>query len=145
MKIAVVVAAGILLGGCGSRRHLTESHGRANREAFSRQTVNPKAGTGPQTKSGLDSQEAAIVVKNYQKASAREGGGESAGDRGRVPFAAAAGADHPGASDPFDRRAAGAGELREREILRTLLMSRRTGVRHSQHYEGGPGRHREDT
>jgi hypothetical protein len=53
------------------RSHLTASHGRAYRQAFARQAVNPQAGATHgqgQKVQGLDSQEAATISKNYRRA-----------------------------------------------------------------------------
>jgi hypothetical protein len=68
--IAVVVGA---LAGCGDRARLTQSHGRAYKEAFARQAMNPNAGAQAKTPKGLDSQEAAIVSDNYRRGLAAKG------------------------------------------------------------------------
>jgi hypothetical protein len=93
MTRTLVLAAALPLtfAGCGGRRHLTESHGRAYRETFAKQTVNPHAGVGDQRKPGLDSQEAAMVVKNYRKTLERESGGSEEG-RGLILVAPQPGA-----------------------------------------------------
>jgi len=72
LTFAGLAVAGLaLLGGAGcDRAKMTESHGRAYREAFARQIANPAAATkgqpGP-VQQGLDSQEAAIVSNTYRK------------------------------------------------------------------------------
>jgi hypothetical protein len=68
MRILFAILA---LAGCGTRAHLTESHARAYREAFSRQAANPSA--QPRTPRGLDAQEAAAVVAGYRTQIAPKG------------------------------------------------------------------------
>jgi hypothetical protein len=65
----VLFIAALALGGAAcDRSKLTESNGRAYREAFSRQVANPSAAmTAQRTQQGLDSQEAAIVSKTYRQ------------------------------------------------------------------------------
>jgi hypothetical protein len=53
---------------CGSRAHLTKSHGRSYHTAFARQDAAPAHRTQPvQALTGLDSQEAAIVASSYRR------------------------------------------------------------------------------
>lgn len=59
--------------GCGDRSHLTESYGRAHREAFARQVADPGAGERAKAPKGLDAQEASIVVDTYRKQLAPKG------------------------------------------------------------------------
>ena len=75
-KLQTSLAALALVAACGAgacdRAHLTASHGRANREAFTAQVANPNAGNRPAPGSerrvqGLDSQEAAIVSQTYRR------------------------------------------------------------------------------
>jgi hypothetical protein len=62
------VAVGALwVGGC-DRTYMTPSHGRAYRETFAAQTVNPDRQTEARAVHGLDSQEAAIISASYRKA-----------------------------------------------------------------------------
>jgi hypothetical protein len=68
MRILIAMLA---LAGCGTRAHLTESHARAYREAFSRQAANPNARA--RTPRGLDAQEAAAVVAAYRTQIAPKG------------------------------------------------------------------------
>jgi hypothetical protein len=49
------------------RTYLTPSHGRAYRETFAVQTVNPQRQTEGKFVQGLDSQEAAIIASTYRK------------------------------------------------------------------------------
>jgi hypothetical protein len=65
--IALLLAVGGV--GC-DRTNLSPNHGRAYREAFARQAVDPLAGEKPRNTRvfhGLDSQEASIVAKTYRK------------------------------------------------------------------------------
>jgi hypothetical protein len=64
--------------GCFNRTHLTDNYGRAYRQAFERQAVNPNAGASAKAPTGLDALEASIVVDTYrtqlsQKAGSNEG------------------------------------------------------------------------
>jgi hypothetical protein len=63
----VVLLAATGLGACGSRAHLSPSFGRANRQAFERQAIDPYAGYRHQSVGGLDSQEAAIVATTHRR------------------------------------------------------------------------------
>ena len=76
MKIGILVVIGLALGvsGCAARTHLTESHGRAYRQALAQQAVNPRAGEKAPVNRGLDSQEAAVIAQNYRGSLAPEGG-----------------------------------------------------------------------
>jgi len=67
--LALVLGLGGALGlaGC-DRTYMTPSHGRAFREAFAVQTVNPNRRTEASAVHGLDSQEAAIISAGYRKA-----------------------------------------------------------------------------
>jgi len=59
---------GLLAGGQGcARTHLTATHGQAYHQAFAVQTVNPNRSTDAKAIQGLDSQEAAIVSRNYRQ------------------------------------------------------------------------------
>src|SRR5262245_38513038 len=52
--------------GCG-RAYMTPTHGRAYRQSFAVQTVNPDRRTEAKAVQGLDSQEAAIISSGYRK------------------------------------------------------------------------------
>ena len=75
-KLNLLLSLLVLGVGCGSRATLTRTHGRAYREAFAKQAVNPNAG-GTAAKTGLDSHEAAAVVKSYRRGMEK---GSSEGD-----------------------------------------------------------------
>jgi len=65
--IALLLAVGAV--GC-DRTNMGNTHGRAYREAFARQALDPLAGEKPRNArvfQGLDSQEASIVAKTYRK------------------------------------------------------------------------------
>jgi hypothetical protein len=64
----LVLAFSLLLGtgAACDRTYLTPSHGRAYRQAFAVQTVNPGRQTDATAVHGLDSQEAAIVAQTYR-------------------------------------------------------------------------------
>jgi hypothetical protein len=65
---ATLLVAGAALLACGSRAHLTESHGRSYNAAFARQGAEPAHRTRPaQALTGLDSQEASIVATSYRR------------------------------------------------------------------------------
>jgi hypothetical protein len=66
--LAGTMLAGILTlaGGC-DRSYLTASHGRAFRESFAAQTVNPDRRSDAKSVTGLDSQEASIIAGTYRK------------------------------------------------------------------------------
>ena len=71
-SIALLALCAALGAAACDRAHLTASHGRANREAFSRQVANPNAATKPAAANGhavqgLDSQEAAIIARTYRE------------------------------------------------------------------------------
>jgi hypothetical protein len=58
-----VIAAALLGAGC-AREHLSPAFGRANREAFAAQPVNPaKAAKAPSQ--ALDTQEAEVIARSY--------------------------------------------------------------------------------
>jgi hypothetical protein len=59
------VSAGV--GGC-DRTYLTPTHGRAYRQVFAVQTVNPNRRVEANAVHGLDSQEASIISANYRRA-----------------------------------------------------------------------------
>ena len=59
--------------GCFSRAHLSENHGRAYRQAFLRQAVNPPSAASSKTPKGLDALESTIVVDTYRKGLAPQG------------------------------------------------------------------------
>lgn len=72
----------LALSGCASRAHMTDSHGRSNRAAFTAQMANPQAGQKARPLPGLDAQEAGIVARNYRRSlvtkgtpSSQDGGG----------------------------------------------------------------------
>lgn len=66
----------VLAAGCAERTHLTASYGRAYHLAFAGQVANPKTLETPKSaKTGLDSQEAAIVAKTYRAGLAGKGTG----------------------------------------------------------------------
>jgi hypothetical protein len=71
MRSSILILA-LLAAGCGSRLHLTTSHGRAHREAFGRQVANPAGQSSPPR--GLDAQEAAAIVSGYRGQLAPRGG-----------------------------------------------------------------------
>ena len=77
----VLFTTALALGGCASRVHLTESHGRSNRAVLSAQVANPEAGAKARPLPGLDAQEASIVARNYRRSLATKGG-QSNDDRG---------------------------------------------------------------
>ena len=75
-----VLAVGALASGVGcSRAYMTPSHGRAYREAFAVQTVNPDKQTDAKAVMGLDSQEASIISGTYRRGLApqQQGGGDT--------------------------------------------------------------------
>jgi hypothetical protein len=65
----------VLAGAACDRTNLTSTHGRAYRQAFAVQTVNPDRQTDPKAVHGLDSQEAAIIANTYRKGLGPAGGG----------------------------------------------------------------------
>ncbi|HET6284643.1 MAG TPA: hypothetical protein VFH73_27045 [Polyangia bacterium] len=71
-RIAVVALAMLLMAGAAAcdRTNLGANHGRAYRQLFARQAVDPLAGEKPRSArvfQGLDSQEASIVARTYRK------------------------------------------------------------------------------
>jgi hypothetical protein len=65
--IALLLAVGAV--GC-DRTNMGAAHGRAYREAFARQALDPLAGEKPRNGrvyQGLDSQEASIVARTYRR------------------------------------------------------------------------------
>jgi len=73
MKLTRLLVVGGLMGALGTsvacdRTYMTPNHGRAYREAFAVQTVNPDRQNNPKAVHGLDSQEAAIISASYRKA-----------------------------------------------------------------------------
>ena len=76
----------LLLGAAGcDRTYLGATHGRAYREVFARQAVDPLAGEKPRNTrvyQGLDSQEASIVAKTYRAGLAPK----TAGDNQQSPM-----------------------------------------------------------
>jgi hypothetical protein len=76
MKSAIRIAlvAGLAFSGtaCGSRQHLTATHGRAVTRALTAQVVHPEAGDKARTLPGFDAQESSIVVKGYRTSLAPE-------------------------------------------------------------------------
>ena len=64
--VAALLALGLCSTGCFSRLHMSDKFGRANRQAFERQAVNPPSATSAKTPKGLDALEAGIVVETYR-------------------------------------------------------------------------------
>lgn len=73
---------GIIAAGCAGRVRLTESHGRANRQAFAKQAVNTTGSGQRGPTPGLDAQDASIVVKTYRRSLSTKAG--SSQDEGLV-------------------------------------------------------------
>jgi hypothetical protein len=68
LGMLTVVTALLTLGGAGcDRTYLTPTHGRAYRQIFAVQTVNPDRKADPNAVHGLDSQEASIIAHSYRK------------------------------------------------------------------------------
>jgi hypothetical protein len=61
----ILVLAGLASAGCFSRAHMSDNYGRAYKQAFARQAVNP-AGSSAKSPRGLDALEAGIVVETYR-------------------------------------------------------------------------------
>jgi hypothetical protein len=78
LAIALLGLGALATSGCFSRAHMTENYGRAYKQAFERQAVNPGAGATSKTPKGLDALEAGIVVETYRKQLTPGGGGASA-------------------------------------------------------------------
>ena len=74
-----ILAVGAVASAVGcSRMYMTPTHGRAFREAFALQTVNPDKQTDPKAVMGLDSQEASIISASYRRGlSPQQAGGAS--------------------------------------------------------------------
>jgi type IV pilus biogenesis protein CpaD/CtpE len=72
LAISLVVLA---CAGCFNRAHMTEHYGRAYRQAFDRQVVNPSGVAANKYPKGLDALEASIVVETYRTQLAPKGGG----------------------------------------------------------------------
>jgi hypothetical protein len=73
--LGVVLAVAALGGaGCFSRAHMSKNYGRAYKEAFERQAVNPGAGSTPKTSKGLDAMESSAVVQTYRSQLSPKGG-----------------------------------------------------------------------
>jgi hypothetical protein len=73
MKLTRLLVVGAAMAAlCASaacdRTYMTPTHGRAYREAFAKQTVNPDRQSEAKAVHGLDSQEAAIISASYRKA-----------------------------------------------------------------------------
>jgi len=64
--VAALLALGLASSGCFSRLHMSDKHGRAYKQAFERQAVNPPSATSVKTPKGLDALEAGIVVETYR-------------------------------------------------------------------------------
>jgi hypothetical protein len=89
MTRTTIIALGLLFGsGCFSRTHLTESHGRSTRAAFSAQAANPDAANKPHKQPGLTAHEAKIVLNNFDRAHTAKGA-SAAEDQGMVIMAPA--------------------------------------------------------
>jgi hypothetical protein len=73
----------ILTLGC-DRTYLTPSHGRAYRETFAVQTVNPRRHAEAKSVQGLDSQEASIIAHTYRKLLAPTTAGSGDQNQGQV-------------------------------------------------------------
>ena len=76
--VLIVAAAAVGAGGC-ARTYLTPTHGRAYRQTFAVQTVNPNRQVEANAVHGLDSQEASIISANYRKALAPKSDPSAAG------------------------------------------------------------------
>jgi hypothetical protein len=74
MRIAAVLGLAAGLGACGSRQHLTATHGRAFSDVTARQTANPNGTEGKAVK-GLDSQEASVITGEYRQTLGGKNGG----------------------------------------------------------------------
>jgi hypothetical protein len=76
MKNAVwisLLALGLSSTGCFNRAHMSEHYGRAYRQAFERQVVNPAGVGSSRFPKGLDALEAGIVVETYRTQLAPKG------------------------------------------------------------------------
>jgi hypothetical protein len=65
-SLALAILLGLGAAAC-DRTYLTPSHGRAYRQAFTVQMVNPGRQTEASAVHGLDSQEAAIISQSYRR------------------------------------------------------------------------------
>jgi len=72
--ILTIALAGLALSGCFSRVHLSKNYGRAYKQAFQRQAVNPPSAASSKTPKGLDALESSIVVDTYRKGLTPQGG-----------------------------------------------------------------------
>ena len=81
MTIRMMTMAGLVAlasAGCFSRLHMSEHHGRAYKQAFARQAVNPPGQASAKTPKGLDALESTIVVETYRRGLAASQGGSGA-------------------------------------------------------------------
>jgi type IV pilus biogenesis protein CpaD/CtpE len=71
-RVLLGLALAALGAGC-AKPHLTATYGRATREAFARQMVNPAGKADSRGITALDSQEAALVTAAYRRTTAPRG------------------------------------------------------------------------
>jgi hypothetical protein len=69
----IVLALAASSSACFNRAHMSEHYGRAYRQAFERQVVNPTGGASNRYPKGLDAVEAGIVVETYRTQLAPKG------------------------------------------------------------------------
>ena len=74
--MVILALAGLASTGCFSRAHMTDNYGRAYKQAFARQAVNP-GGSNAKSPKGLDALEAGIVVDTYRAQLAPKSQGSS--------------------------------------------------------------------
>jgi hypothetical protein len=77
-----VLLGWLAVGGAAcDRTYLTPTHGRAYRQIFAAQTVNPGRQTEANAVHGLDSQESAIISQGYRHSLGRDPAGAASGSQ----------------------------------------------------------------
>jgi hypothetical protein len=102
----VMVLFAMLCGSGCDRTYLTPTHGRAYRQIFAAQAVNPPRPAEDKTVHGLDSQEAAIISRNYRSGLSPRNEGAASGGAQLLMYAPRTGArdgNLPPPSVPNDR------------------------------------------